>query len=323
MDVLSDLLRTFRLSGTAFIDASLAAPWAIQTPTATELGRHLASGNARIIPYHLVSEGHLIAELSGATSLDVQQGEVVMFPHGDVHSLSSQAGLSPLRITTDAVMRLTKAGSISKTTYNAPGPRTEVLCGFFACDRTLSDRFIDQLPRMFKFSFGNESAAVMLQIAARQSGVGSNGAPRPGTGAVLCKLSELLFVEGLRSYMEMLPEQEVGWIAGLKNPLVGRVLATIHGSPERAWTLESLASATGTSRSTLNEHFVRCMGQTPMQYLVSWRLRLAADSLTTSSRRIKQVAADAGFGSTAAFSRAFKRELGATPAAWVAQREGR
>lgn len=317
MDEFSDLLRTFRLGGTAFIDASLSAPWAIQTPTAEELGQYMGVGSGRIIPYHFVAEGAVAARLGDGTSSIVERGEAVVFPHGDVHVLASGPGLSPLRITTEAVVRLTRAGTISRVAYGGEGAATSLICGFFACDRSLSERFVDPLPRMFKFRVPEDSAASLLPLAVRRSAAAGNSGSAPGNAGVLCKLSELLFVEALRACMETLPEAESGWPAGLKDPIVGRALSLIHSQPGRAWTLGSLAAASGTSRTTLGERFARRLRQTPMQYLKSWRLQVAAGSLSGGRLRIKQVAAEAGFSSTAAFSRAFKREHGRTPGEWA------
>jgi len=133
---------------------------------------------------------------------------------------------------------------------------------------------------------------------------------------VLCKLSELLFVEAVRAHVDTLHDPSSGWLAGLNDRYVSAALALIHGEPGRPWTLDRLAAGSGTSRSTLAERFIRIMGQAPMQYLWQWRLHLAADALASSDRGMKKVASDAGFGSIAAFGRAFKREFGVSPARW-------
>lgn len=312
MDEFSELLRSFRLGGSAFINASLKAPWAIQTPTAAELGQRMASASEHIIPYHYVSEGTLVAQLPDGSAELVGNGEAIVFPHGDVHVLSSEIGLSPFRITTEAVVRLTKVGAISRVRYGGDGPATSVICGFFACDDTLSERFLAPLPRMFKFRVPDDSAASLLPLAVQRSHCEKTSSTK-GNAGVLCKLSELLFAEALRACVDQIPDIENGWISGLKDPVVGRALQLIHAQPGREWTLVTLANAVGTSRTTLSDRFIQRLQKTPMQYLTSWRLRLAADSIAEGNLIIKQIAAVTGFGSTAAFSRAFKRELGRTP----------
>jgi AraC-like DNA-binding protein len=152
----------------------------------------------------------------------------------------------------------------------------------------------------------------------REAGADRDGDERPGARAVLCKLSELLFVEAVRSYVDTLEDPASGWLAALKDRYVSAALALMHGQPDRQWTLERLADRIGVSRSTLADRFVRLMGQAPMQYLSQWRLHIAADALASSDSATKRIASDAGFGSLAAFSRAFKREFGVPPARWRA-----
>jgi len=133
---------------------------------------------------------------------------------------------------------------------------------------------------------------------------------------LLAKLSELLFVEALRRYIELLPEQQTGWLAGLRDRFVGRALALMHERPDREWTVEELAAAVGLSRSALAQRFTDFIGQPPMQYLTRWRLTVAAQRLRSEKVSLTRIAADSGYDSEAAFNRAFKRALGTTPAAW-------
>jgi len=151
----------------------------------------------------------------------------------------------------------------------------------------------------------------LLHAGARES-----AAPRAGGETVRAKLSELLFVEALRLYIERLPEQETGWLAGLRDRFVGRALALMHERPERDWTVEELATSVGLSRSSLAQRFTDFLGQPPMQYLTRWRLTIAAQRLRNENASLGRIAADSGYESEAAFNRAFKRALGTTPAAW-------
>ena len=311
MDALSELLRVIRLSGTAFIDAELSAPWAVETPPSSAIAARLAPGAGRIIPYHLVTQGACYVELKGQTAVQLAAGQVILFPHGDVHVLSSMRGLTPLQITTDAVLKLTRPDSIAHVRYGGDGATTRLICGFFACDEVLSGQLIARLPKLMHCKIGAYSAAALLPRSTRASRADA----RLGLGAVLGKLSELLFVDAIRAYVESLPEQE-GWLSGLKDRYVSHGLALIYGQPTAPWTLESLAKTVGISRTALADHFVQCTGMAPMQYLSQWRLRVAADALGHTGRAVKLIAESAGFGSTAAFTRAFKREFGISPARW-------
>jgi AraC-like DNA-binding protein len=139
---------------------------------------------------------------------------------------------------------------------------------------------------------------------------------------VLAKLSELLFVEALRRYIELLPEQQRGWLAALGDRFVGRALALMHERPDRDWTVDELAAAVGLSRSSLAQRFTDYLGQPPIQYLTRWRLTIAAQRLRNEKTALARIAADSGYDSEAAFNRAFKRALGTTPAAWRRSGDG-
>src|SRR5215471_14718311 len=318
MDALSEILSGIRLSGSAFIDAELTAPWSVQTPTASDIATRLAPGAARVIPYHLIVEGACKARVGDGPPIAVDEREVVCFPHGDVHQLASSAEVKPEPITTQAMVALARADEVSRVRYGGGGSRTRIVCGFFACDSSLSDRVVTPLPRLLKFRVGADSAAMLLPSAVSEARSHGERGARPGTHAVLCKLSELLFVEAVRSYVDTLDDPVGGWLVALKDRHVSAALALMHGQPARPWTLDTLAERIGASRSMLGERFARLMGQAPMQYLSQWRLHLAADALASSDSATKRIASDAGFGSTAAFSRAFKREFGVPPARWRA-----
>jgi len=156
MDALSELLRVIRLSGTAFIDADLYAPWAVETPPPSAIVARLAPGAGRIIPYHVVTEGACHVKLTAHTPVELAAGQVIMFPHGDVHVLASTLGLKPLQITTDAVVKLTRPDSIARVRYGGNGARTRLVCGFFACDEVLSEQLIARLPSLMHCTIGGQ-----------------------------------------------------------------------------------------------------------------------------------------------------------------------
>ena len=145
--------------------------------------------------------------------------------------------------------------------------------------------------------------------------------PRIGGECVLGRLSELMFVDVVRRYLETLPADRTGWLAGLRDPFVGRALTALHRDPAHDWTLESLAREVGLSRSALAERFVQFVGQPPMQYLGSWRMQLAASLLMSGTEGIAEIAGRVGYESEAAFSRAFKKIVGTPPSQWRKHRE--
>jgi transcriptional regulator GlxA family with amidase domain len=172
---------------------------------------------------------------------------------------------------------------------------------------------IAALPRILHLPAAR--AGEWVARAIDQAVVESN-ARKPGGDAVLERLSEMMFVDAARRYLDALPEDATGWLAGLRDRFVGKALALMHERPEQPWTLDDLAREVALSRSALHERFVQCVGQAPMQYLASWRMQLGARLLRESNRTVATIALDVGYDSEAAFSRAFRRAMGTPPAAW-------
>jgi transcriptional regulator GlxA family with amidase domain len=128
-----------------------------------------------------------------------------------------------------------------------------------------------------------------------------------------------LFVETLRRYIAGLPPAQTGWLAGVRDPDVGKALALLHREPAQPWTIASLANEVGLSRSVLAERFRHYLSETPIGYLTRWRMHLAAQLLKSTSKSVAEVAGDVGYESEPSFNRAFKRALGLPPARFRSQ----
>ena len=204
---------------------------------------------------------------------------------------------------------------VPQVRYGGGGELTRMVCGYLACDSSLFDTVLAALPRVMVVNMREGPGAQWLTSSIRFS-ISEAAGQRAGAGTVLAKLSELMFVEAIRRHIESLPPEQTGWLAGLRDRFVGKTLAMIHSKPAHPWTVEELAGAVGLSRSALADRFTALVGQPPMQYLTRWRLQLAANLLRAGTRNVASVAADVGYDSEAAFSRAFKRELGVAPAVW-------
>ena len=267
-----------------------------------------------MIEYHLVVEGQCFIKVADQAPLKLEQGDLVMVPRGDTHRMSSE--LQPtVPVSTVSEMKFPVPGEIVTTRFGAGGERTRLVCGYLAIDHRLCAALINALPRAFRVSAGSSEVSAWLQTYLRIWLI-ERGEDQPGGACVLAKLSELMFVEAIRRYVESLPADQAGWLSGLKDPYVGKVLGLMHGHPTRAWTVESLAREVGLSRSALADRFTALLGRSPMQYLTQWRLTLAAHLLRTTTKPASVVAYDVGYESEAAFNRAFRREFGAPPAAW-------
>jgi AraC-like DNA-binding protein len=189
------------------------------------------------------------------------------------------------------------------------------VCGYLACDSRLAQLLLAGLPALLHVNVRATSAGMWLEASVRYA-LAEARSPRPGGAGVLAKLSEVLFIEVLRLYMTQQDTNRFGWLAGLRDRIVGAALTALHERPAHAWTLEELAQVAHTSRSVLAERFQYLVGSAPMQYLTQWRMILAANLLRGSNTPLARIAEEVGYQTDTAFSRAFRREYGTAPAAW-------
>ena len=313
MDALSDVLRVLRLNGAMFLDAEFTAPWCVVAegdPTALPG----YAGEPNLVYFHVVMEGRCRARLAaGGSTVELCEGDIVMLPRDDRHLLGSDLQLAPT--SADILVRPVRHGDLLRIEHGGGGERTRFICGFLRCDERLCGPMLESLPAMLHVALGDGPATAWL-ASLLAAGTMETTAPRPGGETVLAKLAELLFVEAVRRYIETLPESHTGWLAGLRDRFVGRALSLLHERPAHPWTVDELSDRVGLSRSALSQRFTDIIGQPPIQYLTRWRLTVAAQRLRSERASLAQIAADSGYDSEAAFNRAFKRALGATPAAW-------
>lgn len=311
MDVLSDVLKIVTLEGAVFYNAEFSAPWGVREPPAREMAPYLSKAGGHVIIFHLLTEGRGIASLEGGERVPLEAGDIVVFPHGDPHVLENG---SPTNTQDNAKeLHLLRTQGLKLARQGGGGEVTRLVCGYMACEPRLSRLVLAGLPPLFKVNIRDDASGRWLEQSIRFS-VDEAGGGRPGGEAVLAKLSEVLFVETLRRYIAQWSEGRTGWIAGARDPEVGKALALMHRQPAHPWTLAGLAKESGVSRSVLAERFRHFLNVPPMTYLTGWRLQLGARMLSSTSRSISQVAAEVGYESEPAFNRAFKRAFGAPPA---------
>jgi len=313
LDALSDVLRIVRLTGAVFLDAEFTDPWCIGEPAGVEVCVEHMPDAQHVVIYHLVTEGRCEASVPGGPAVTARGGDLIIIPGGEPHSLGSDLALPAVPGQQLAIER--GPGEVPQFRYGGGGETTRTVCGYLACDSSLFDTVLAALPRIMLVNMRDGPGAQWLTSSIRFSLTEATG-QRAGASTVLAKLSELMFVEAIRRHIESLPPEQTGWLAGLRDRFVGKTLALIHAKPAHPWTVEELAGTVGLSRSALADRFTGLVGQPPMQYLTRWRLQLAANLLRAGNRNVASVAADVGYDSEAAFNRAFKRELGTTPAAW-------
>jgi AraC-like DNA-binding protein len=303
MDALSDVLRVANLTGGVFLHAEFFAPWCVATKVSPDHCTPALGAAPHLIPYHYVAEGRIQLRVEGTGErLDLQAGEVVVLPRNDLHIMGSDLDLPP--VPGSEIIRLPARGQLWTMRH-----------GFLGCDGPDTNPVLTSLPSVVKLTLQEGAAAEWIRSTLRFAAEEIAGG-RPGSETVLEKVSELLFVETVRRYAESLPDDQTGWLAGLRDPYVARALALIHHEVARPWTVDDLGREAGLSRSALADRFIRLIGVPPMHYLASWRMQVATLKLRNTSASLAQVAEFVGYDSEAAFSRAFKKAFGAAPATW-------
>jgi len=325
-DTLSELLRAVRLRGAIFYHLEAYSPWVAETPHVGTIIPAIMPGVEHMFEFHGIVEGGCWAAIPGESPVRLEAGDVVLFPQGDPNVMSSAPGMRAPKVDPEFFYaprppQLPFALSVREadvTLGHAGGGRHDgatVVCGFLGLDARPFNPLIAALPRVLRVPGGALGADSWVTSFLRAV-VNESASKRPGGEAVLERMSELLFVEVLRSHIDSLPETQTGWLAGMRDPAVGRALSLIHERPSEAWTLERLCGGVGLSRSSLHERFVHFIGQPPMQYLTQWRMQVASGLLRDTNAKLTEVALNVGYESEAAFSRAFKRIAGSSPGAW-------
>jgi AraC-like DNA-binding protein len=332
-DTLSDVLRSVRLRSAVFYYVSCDGKWAAEAPASCDIAAAVMPESEHVMAYHVVTGGECWAATSGEPPRRLRRGDIILLPQGDAHVVSSAPGLRAAA-DIDAYYAMQRDqrpfrlhyASGSRPTVDLDRPatpaaagdaaETTLVCGFIGCDARPFNPLLATLPRLMHLPAGegNDCSSQFATFAAAES-----VSRRPGGEALLERLSEMMFVDAIRRHVDAMPEQSTGWLAGLRDRIVGRALTLLHERPAAAWTIDELGNQVGLSRSALHQRFVDLIGQPPMQYLTQWRMQLASRLLRETQQSVAAIALDVGYDSEAAFARAFRRAAGMPPAAWRRQ----
>lgn len=338
-DTLSDVLRGVRLRSAVFYFVCGHGTWAAEAPASRDIATTVMPGVDHVLEYHAVTEGECWAGIDGHAPVRLHRGDVLVLPHGDAHVMSSAPGVRAQAVTGwyhhmmlhKRPFRVSlKLGLEPQMGANAAAlppaadraGATTLVCGFIGCDMRPFNPLIATLPPMLHLPAASGSGwnEQFVRFAADES-----GQRRPGSEALLDRMSEMMFIDAVRRYVDSLPADSTGWLAGLRDRYVGRALSLLHETPAAAWTMEELGAKVGLSRSALHARFVELVGEPPMQYLAHWRMQLASRLLRETQSTVVSIALEVGYESQAAFTRAFTRMVGRSPAAWrrsIASRPG-
>jgi len=314
-DVLSDVLRHIRLTGSLQFCLMANGVWKTDDkPTLRNLDQATKSVVAvtGTIPFHIVVEGSCWMKMEGVET-ELRAGDVVAFPFGTGHQLG--AGHDGVMVTPVADLPPKPWRDIPTLNYGSKGAHVRILCGYLQCDAMSFDPLRQALPTLLHVRTREDADAAWLKAAITQI-VSEFDRPRSGGAAILERLTEVTFIELLRHQMHAAAAAEAGWLAALSDPALGRCLALVHDDPMHDWSVEKLAAKSGLSRSALAEKFDAVLGIAPMRYVRAWRLSLARSALRSGNKGVSTIAFEAGYGTEAAFNRAFARAYGVPPAAW-------
>jgi len=306
--LLTDVLGRIRLSGSLFLKGAYSAPWAFDSPGNCALIDLLSPGAERLIVVHIVRRGRLWINAAGHR-IEFEEGDLAILPASHRHLMGSHEPVEPVQIRD--LLPPTPWSEIPVLQHGGGGEVTELVCGYFRSDELLFNSFLRSLPPVIRVRPTGNAATLfdaVLSRALEDGPLGDGGTAR---------LPELLLVEALRLYSADAP-LATGWLAATNDPIVSRALKLIHDDPLREWTVTELSRAAATSRSVLGERFRALLGQSPIHYLAEWRMQLAANLLVATELRLSAIAEQAGYSSEAAFSRAFHRHVGKSPAQWRA-----
>ena len=315
MDPILDVLRTIKLSGVVFLRANLGGEYGIEMPPPTFSHPTVKplTPEHRLVMFHIVREGQGYLEVQGSVPRKLDTGDLILVFDHVTHSMVDSPGRATVK-SEELVVR--SSGAAPPAVEVGEGPRTmRLICGMLQFVERGVNPVIHSLPAFLHIPRESGPSTPWLRanvdhlVAEAETG-------RPGNDTVLSRLTELLFMETLRGYLQTLPPSERGWFAALKDPIVGTGIRLIHESPAHPWTVAELAKKSGASRSAFADRFTELLDTSPIAYVTQWRIRLATNLLSESDAPIGAIANEVGYESESAFNRAFKREVGATPAAW-------
>ena len=311
-DVIDDVLRSLRISGSVLLREAYSPPCAIAIPSGDELAKLVgAKEGTRVVAFHLVEFGHCEIKTEAANSTTLAAGEMVICFGGKAHQLSQGKTTRVQSIAT-----LLSGGANTQRPTSAQAPLgVSLLCGVFMLHHTEFNPLFSALPPIMRVSL---SRAGRLHNLSGIAHIMANEIERSafGAGYIVERLLEVLCAEAVRAHIEAIPRQEVGWFKGIKDPVVGRAIKAIHLNPADDWTVQRLAGKVAMSPSRFAARFSESLGESPMVYVAKWRMNIACRKLAASRIGVDQVAADVGYESVAAFNRAFKKHVGLPPAAW-------
>jgi AraC-like DNA-binding protein len=309
-------LEQLRLEGAIFFRSELTEGFAFES-TPLALADVLHPGAKRLILFHIVAQGSCWVSVAGGERHKASQGDVIVLPYGDQHTIGGETPAQCVPILT--LLDDPPWEGVPTLRHGGGGAPTDLVCGYLHSEDPLFDPAMRALPSVFVVRMPAGAPAGWVQASVAYS-LEEAAASNASASGISTRLSELVLIEVLRVHLATAPAADHGWMAALRDPVLAPALSLLHSSPDRRWTVTDLASATAVSRSLLDARFREVLGRPPIRYLTEWRMHLAEQLLATTHIGIATVARRVGYDSEEAFSRAFKRARGLSPSHWRAAR---
>jgi AraC-like DNA-binding protein len=296
---LGEALHFLRMSGVFYCRSELTAPWALELPPFEEC-----------LSFHAVTDGGSWLSVEGTDDVRLETGDLALVPHGRGHSLSSDRGVPATRIEALPHEHVNERYAILR--HGGGGRKTHLVCGAVRFENPAAQHLVKLLPRVIHVECARSSQTEWIQGTLHLMAEEAREL-RPGGETIVTRLSDILVIQAIRSWMENDPAAQTGWLGALSDQQVGKALARIHREPARPWTVASLAAEAAMSRSAFAARFTELVGEPVMRYVARFRMHVARTWLEDEDVRVGELAGRLGYQSEAAFSRAFKRFLGASP----------
>ena len=310
MDLLSDILSRMKLSGTLYFRTSFTSPWGLRVPAFENVSR-----------FHFVHRGRCLVRIDPEKEpIQLEKGDLIIITRGAAHTLYCAAETEENALPLDKMLEesgFTGNGTLVYGEANTNSQETQLVCGHFSFDKKATHPLIEALPAHIHLQNYGESAGNWMESTLKVIGIEA-GKEEPGSHIIALKMSEIIFAQALRTYL-LTDGVEQPVLAGFADPRISRALEAFHQAPGLSWSVESLASIAGLSRTSFMSVFNKCMLMTPMAYLTQWRMQIAQQMLLETNVPIIEVAESTGYQSEPAFGRVFKRHFDIPPATYRRQ----
>lgn len=299
-DPLGEALHLLRMDGAFYCRSELGAPWGFSLEA---MPGHMW--------FHVVTSGAMWLDYGEGEPLHLRPGELALVTHGGGHALRGDPDAPAPDIHELGLERITER--YETLCYDGGGERTTLVCGAVRFDHPAARGLVDVLPGTILVEAARspqmermQNSLSLLAVEARDT--------QPGGEAVITRLADILVIQAIRSWIDTDPAARTGWLGALQDAQIGRAVALVHADPARDWSVAGLADAVAMSRSAFSARFTELVGEPAMAYLTRWRMHVARDELQQGAG-VAELAMRLGYGSEAAFARAFKRVTGETPGA--------